>query len=467
MNPDYKDAWFFMSEKFRFRTGVFENGHYIKMCNLKIVDNQFFNFRRSVGYCFGMDRKIDNSTKWKKRGKKWSYLILVLVIILMGVWGVRQYMSRPQNLSEFITATVKQGDMESTVSALGTVKPSSEIVLTSPMTSKIKMVKLQNGTRVNAGQTIMALDTEFAAMGYDKLKDEFKLKENNVTRLKLQLEKNIREIEIDNEIKKLQVKNLEASLTDAKRLLEIGGATAEEVETAEQNLAIAKLEQKKLSNELGYRKASISSDIENENIQLNIHQKNMDELDRKIKMTAVKAPAKSVITWINNNIGTKVNEGDPLVKLADLKQYTIEAKVSDMHSEKIKVGQSVYVRLGNENVDGRIAQIFPEVKDNRIRFLVELKNPDDQRLRPNMEVDIRVSTGRKENAVFVRNGPAFKGGKIQKVFVVNEKSAKNKEVEIGMVNGDQVEIVNGLLPGEMIILSDMTVFENRDNIAIK
>src|SRR5690606_1485537 len=116
------------------------------------------------------------------------------------------------------------------------------------------------------------------------LEEELNLKDNNVVRLKLELEKNIRDIELDDRIKDLQVQNFEALLSDAQRLLEIGGSTQEEVEKARQNLAIARLEKHKLENELEYRKASIESDVLNEKIQSSIQEKRLVEIQKKIEL---------------------------------------------------------------------------------------------------------------------------------------------------------------------------------------
>ena len=79
---------------------------------------------------------------------------------------------------------------------------------------------------------------EYVALEFEKLADELELKKNNVTLLKLEYDKNLRDLELEDEIKALQLSSLEAQLTDAERLQKIGGATQEEVEQAELNLKI-------------------------------------------------------------------------------------------------------------------------------------------------------------------------------------------------------------------------------------
>ncbi len=414
-----------------------------------------------------MDRQINKRTIQKQSAKKFIYGLVALIILTGSFYLVRQLLDRPTELSDLSIATVKSGTLENTISARGTVKPSSEILLTSPLTTRIQVLKLENGAVVKPGELIMSLNTEFAEIEYELLQEELRLKRNNVTRLKLQLEKNIRDIELDNKIKALEVQNYQSLLSDVEHLQKIGGATNEEIEQALQNLKIAELEKQKLDNELRYRKESLSSDIRNEEIQSAIQAKRLGELGKKIDMTQVKANTSGVITWINNNIGTQVNEGAPLVRIANLSSYSIDAMASDIHSDKIKLGMPVYVRINEHNIQGSIVQILPSVENNTIQFRVELEDPESDQLRPNMQVDIRVITGKKENTIYLANGPAFKGGKTQKLFVLDGDVAISREVEIGMVNTEKVEILSGLAPGEEVIISDMSAYENRSNVSVK
>lgn len=414
-----------------------------------------------------MDKPLDQSNQRQKFLKKGLIAAGILILAILVLWGLRTLLNRPLDASKLITGTVQFGPIENSITASGQVKPSSELTLTSPLNTRIETVLLKNGAVVQPDDVILALDTEFAELEYQQLKDELELKDNNVVRLKLELEKNIRDIELDDRIKDLQVRNFEALLADAQRLLEIGGSTQEEVEKARQNLAIARLEKQKLENELEYRKASIESDVLNEKIQSSIQEKRLVEIKKKIELATVKAPVAGVVTWIDNNIGNQVTAGSPLVRIANLSSYTIEGQVSDMHAGKIRVGMPVQVRIGNQVLRGDIEQILPAVENNAIQFRIALENPESENLRPNMEVDVRIITAVKEQGLYVPNGPAIRGGRIQNIFVIGTEGAVAREVELGMRTAERVEVLSGLEVGDVVILSDMSAYENRQNIRLK
>src|SRR5690606_26049668 len=196
-----------------------------------------------------MDKPLDQSNQRQKYLKKGLWIAIITILAILLLWGLRSILNRPLDASQLLTGTVQRGPIENSITASGLVKPSSELTLTSPLNTRIETVFMNNGTIVQPDDIILALDTEFAELEYQQLEEELNLKDNNVVRLKLELEKNIREIELDDRIKDLQVQNFEALLSDAQRLLEIGGSTQEEVEKARQNLAISRLEKQKLENE--------------------------------------------------------------------------------------------------------------------------------------------------------------------------------------------------------------------------
>jgi len=414
-----------------------------------------------------MDKEISRDRILGRQRKRGLYVLGGVVMLLGALWLFRQWLTPGVKRSDLVVGEVREGEMENTVSANGTVEPSSEIVLVSPLSAKIRQVVTENGTQVKSGDPILILDTEYSELEFQRLKDELKLKDNNVVRLKLELEKNIRDIELDDQVKDLQVKNFEALLADAKRLQAIGGMTQEEVDKARQNLAIALLEKKKLENELKYRKESIASSVLNEQIQSSIQRQRLDELAKKLKNGTVRAEVPGVITWLDNRIGTQVQEGDPLVRLANISSYSIMAQVSDMHSDRIGLGQLVQVEVNNTVEMGEIEQILPAVENNTIQFKIRLRKADSDKLRPKMKVPVRIITDTKQRSIYIPNGPGILAGKSQRVFVLHDGKALARTVELGFRTSDKVEIISGLKAGDKVILSDMSVYEGKSELKVR
>ena len=415
-----------------------------------------------------MDRPLSQKAIRKNNLGQYGRFASIILLLLALFFGLRYLLKARIDPQDFRIATIEEGTMENTVTASGTVVPYFEQQINAPVATEIQMVHLRSGALVNPEDLILELDQEFIELEYESIQDGVELKKNNITKLRLEYDKNLKELEYENDIKALQLTSLEALLTDAKRLQKIGGSTQEEVQQAELNLKIAQLEKKKLENNLNYRKEAITSDRRNLELELLIEEKKLRELSRKLGETKVRAPRSGVITWIVEDLGRKVAEGEQLVRIADLNSFKIEASCSDRYANQVKVGLPVKVRINNEDLEGAITAILPSVENNTLSFIVDLKVSDHKALRPNMQVDVFVIANLKEKTLRVRNGPAFSGAKQQDVFVIRGSEAQRQSVQIGLTNLDYVELMtNTLRPGDRLIISDMTDYEHLEKIALQ
>lgn len=415
-----------------------------------------------------MDREIPTLEQNKSRMGQWFKYLIIVAAIAGAFYMLRSFLKTEIKEDDFRFGQITRGDIENKITATGLVLPSFEQQINAPIATEIKEIILTSGAEVQPGDLILRLDEEYVRLQYDALKDQLELRKNNITKLKLEYDKNLQDLDYQDQIKALQLASLEANLSDLKKLNKIGGATQEEVEQGDLNLQIAKLEKKQLENELNFKKESITSDRRNLELEVLIQEKSMRELGRKLKETSVKAPRAGVITWINENIGQKVNEGEPLVRIANLESFRVEASCSDRYSNIVKVGLAVDVRINKTNLKGIITSILPAVENNTIEFVVALNQTSHKELRPNMRVEVFIISGKKENVLRAQNGPAFTGAKQQGVFVVRGEQAKRTEVKIGLSNSAFVEILTDeLQEGDKIIVSDMKDFDHLETIEIK
>jgi HlyD family secretion protein len=415
-----------------------------------------------------MDREIPTLQQNKNQMGQWFKYLIIIAVIAGTFYMLRSFLTTEIKEDDFRFGQITRGDIENKITATGLVLPSFEQQINAPVATEIKEMILTSGAEVQPGDLILKLDEEYVRLQYDALKDQLELRKNNITKLKLEYDKNLQDLDYQDQIKALQLASLEANLSDLKKLFTIGGATQEEVEQGELNLQIANLEKKQLENELNFKKESITSDRRNLELEVLIQEKSMRELGRKLKETSVKAPRAGVITWINENIGQKVNEGEPLVRIANLESFRVEASCSDRYANIVTVGLSVDVRINKTTLKGIITSILPAVENNTIKFVVALNQTSHKELRPNMRVEVFIISGKKENVLRAQNGPAFTGAKQQGIFVIRGEQAKRSEVQVGLSNAAFVEIItNELQEGDKIIVSDMKDFDHLETIEIK
>jgi HlyD family secretion protein len=414
-----------------------------------------------------MDREVAPEFAKSERNRRWFVGGFILLILIAGIYFLRKSLGSTMESSKIRTAVVQQGDVENTLNASGEVIPAYEQIITSPIRASIKSVLLSPGTKVVPGQAIVELDKSLTQIEFERFQDQLELKKNGIDQLRMKLDKNLYDAEISDKIKLLNISKLRADLEDSRRLEKVGGGTKEDITRAENALKIAELEKQQLENDLSYNRKSMGASLRETELGAQIEGKNLKELQHKLKMADIVADRKGVLTWVNENIGSSVSEGEMLAKVADLGSFRVEGSCSDIYAEQVKPGLAVIVKVNESALRGIITQVKPAVKDGVIGFVIQLDNAQNEALRPNMKVEVYVVTSRSSNTLRVANGPAFNGKQKQQVFVLENGVAKRRDIQVGLSNFDFVEIKSGLQVGEKVILTDMNQYEHLEEITIQ
>ncbi|GAB3907976.1 macrolide transporter subunit MacA [Larkinella knui] len=414
-----------------------------------------------------MDRELAPEIVRQSRTRNYTIAAVVVIVAVVAIYFFRNVLKTSIEASRIRTATAEVGPVENSLNATGEVIPAYEQIITSPIRASIRRVLMTPGTQIKPGQAILDLDKSMTIIDFEKMQDQLALKRNSIEQLRMKLNKNLFDAEADDQIKSLNINRLKAELEDTRRLQKVGGRTQEDVTRAENNLRIAELEKKKLENDLSYNRQSMGASLKETTLQAQIEEKNLKELNRKLNQANIIADRPGVLTWVNENIGSAVNEGEILAKLADLGSFRIEGSCSDIYADQVKAGLPVIVKVNETNLRGLITQVKPAVKNGVVQFVVQLNDNHHASLRPNMKVEVFVVTSQTARAVRVANGPAFKGKKSQFVYILNDKGmAQRREIEVGLSNFDFVEVKSGIQPGEKVIITDLSEFEHLQEITI-
>ncbi|MFF5380964.1 efflux RND transporter periplasmic adaptor subunit [Pedobacter suwonensis] len=413
-----------------------------------------------------MDKLIEEEVLAKNKKKNYLLVFIILILLIASIWFVRFYFKAALTEANITTAKVETGIIENTINATGEVLPEFEEVLTSPISASIKNVLMDAGKKVNKGQSILLLDKSVSQTDYGKLQFQMESKQNEISKLKLDLEKSFFDVKSSNAIKQLRISNLKDAVSSAKRLLKAGGGTKEDVERAELDLKVAELEKLQLENEIKSKQQTMKIEIREAEIALAIQKNDLDALKRKLDLADVTATRPGVITWVNKNIGSSVHEGDALVRIADLSGFKVAGSMSDNLMDKIHNNMAAIIRIGDTQLRGSVVNISPAVTNATVSFDIQLNQKDSKVLRPNQKVDVFLVTDTRNGVLRVANGPAFNGSNLQEIFVLKNGIAEKRTVKTGLSNFDYVEILSGLKAGDEIITSDMADFKNSEKVTI-
>jgi HlyD family secretion protein len=414
-----------------------------------------------------MDRELSVNTQRRTRLKTYGRIGLLALALALGVAGLRMWLQPTLRKAEIRTAVAALGPLEASLTASGITVPETEEIITSPIQARIQQVLLQPGDRAAAGTPVLALDKEATLTSYKKLQDEQQLKQNKASKLRIELQRDLNDLQAQHRIKQMRVKSLESVLADEQYLLKIGGGTPENTRQAELNLQVARLELQLLSDQIKNKKQAMQADLKELGFELDIQSRDIRQLESTLGQADIKAGKGGVVTWVNTEIGAAVKPGDMLARVADLSRFKIKATLSDAYAGQLRLGGPALVRVNDQDLRGTIANIEPTVSNGVVTFFVQLDPKAHTLLRPNLRVEVFVITSFRSRVVRVKNGPFYQGGRQQPVFVVRGDKILRRMAEIGESNFDFVELKTQVAAGEEVVISDMRDYEHVAEITLK
>ncbi len=413
-----------------------------------------------------MDIEIPKEELNRQSRNRYLQLGALAVLLIAGVFGFRYLIKPSADFRSLQTAVVSRGPIQASLTANGRVVPEYEQLISSPLQARIDSVYHGAGAVVKAGAPILKLDLSYTQLELERLEEGLQKKKNEATLIRLRMEKNLAELQAQQDIKQLRIRSLESELEKEKHLLSIGGGTPESVRQAELSLQIARRELQQLKEQITNQQQTNIADQNTLGFEIRIEEKNMNELRRRMQQAEIRATHEGVIVYVKDKIGASVEAGEDLVRLADLSRFKVQASISESYASQLSPGGKVRVRAGGTDLQGIITTVKPEVSNGLISFDVNLEQNDAPILRPNLQVEVFVVTAFKDSTLVVKNGAFFKGKQDQKVFVVQGETAVAHRVDIGLSNLDFVEI-KGLEAGDELIISDMSRFEQAEEIQLQ
>ena len=138
-----------------------------------------------------------------------------------------------------------------------------------------------------------------------------------------------------------------------------------------------------------------------------------------------------------------------------------------MLARRLTVGLPATIRSGDTRLPGRVHKILPTVVNGIVTFEVALDQKDHPILRPNLRVDVHAVTDQRTDALCLRRGPLLSVDGRDAVYVVRGDRAVRTPVTIGLANFEVYEIVDGLLNGDEVIISDMSDYRNSKEVKLR
>jgi HlyD family secretion protein len=417
-----------------------------------------------------MDRDIAPGVRRKRIVRRVVTGVLALAVVAFFFAATIEWLRPSLDRKAIRLARVERGSISATLEANGTVVPLAEQVVSSPVEARVLRVGRRAGDRVRAGDELLTLDTAASQLEAARLADALAQKESASAELRLRLEETVATLRAQIEQKKLDAQIYHYS-SDQKAKLRAEGLIAEQDALAAGAMA------KKTDIELRQLEEALARALRSRDVQLSasaagvaMAQRDRTESRRQLELAMLRADRDGILTSIVNEVGATVRRGDVLARIADLSRYRVEASISDVHAARLAAGMRTRVTLDDAGLDGTIESVDPRIVSGVVRFYVALDQPSHLRLRNNLRVDVAVITGSRAATLVVRRG-ALARTDTTHAFVVRKSirgdSAVRVPVRFGIANTETIEILDGLAAGDDVVISDVSEYEDVQEVRLK
>ena len=121
----------------------------------------------------------------------------------------------------------------------------------------------------------------------------------------------------------------------------------------------------------------------------------------------------------------------------------------------------------NNTLAGNITNILPTIQNGILTVQIALGDKANQILRSNLRVDVEIITERKDRVLRIKKGPALTGESANEAFVIRGTTAIRTPVRMGLASFDAFEVVSGLMEGDEVIISDVSLYLHLKEFAVE
>ncbi len=393
----------------------------------------------------GQDRILAKKPLWRRY---WKAALAVVVAAGGAIWllagqGGNVYRAP---LNQLTIATVTEGPFEDYIAVRGAVAPFTTAYLTTDQGGTVKQVLVEDGAMVKAGQPLIilsnpALQLQVAAQQLTFEQTRFKYQQDLL---------NIEH----------QIAQLKANLQRDKILLD--------------GNAIAPSEYRREEEEYDYyvklRAATIASNQAEQRVrgtQLSGDTSGKADIaNAGVEALTIRAPMDGQLTALDAEIGQSKTQGAVLGQVNSADRFKLTAQVDEFYLGHVTPGQEVLFSVDDRNYRAHVSKVYPQVTGGTFKTDFYFDGAGPTNIHVGQAIDLKVELGGTSRAVMLPNGPFYQETGGNWVFVVTPdgRSAIRRNVKLGRRNPDFVEVVEGLKPGERVIVSGYDAYQKMDRI---
>jgi HlyD family secretion protein len=410
----------------------------------------------------------------KKKGlqkKHFGYIaigIAIIVLVYMAFFADRTSTYKVEK-DKLIIETVTEDQFNDYITVPGTVEPITTIKLDAQEGGRIEEKVIEEGSMVKKGEVILRMSNPELYLNILNSEGEMAYKENLLRNTQIQMEQEKLQIKRELVTLKYDIERKERNFKQNEILMKDNLISREDFLRSKEDMDMAKQ-----SKELFLERQTQDSLFRSVNVEtmkndlLNMR-RNLLLVKDRVKNLDVTAPVDGQLGLLTPEIGQQINRGENMGQINVLTSYKVTAQIDEHYIDRVRAQLDATLDRQNNKFNLTVRRVYPEVRNGTFKIDMIFRDSMPDNIRTGQTYYISLQLGQPKRSVLVPIGGFFQETGGQWIFVLDpsESFATKRSISIGRKNPKYYEVLEGLKPGEKVIVSGYETFGKNEKLILK
>lgn len=416
-----------------------------------------------------MDRIIKKK-KWTTKKILTIAAITVFALFLIYLLFLRDKTSKLYiNKDQITIAEVMQDNFQEFIPVDGVVYPKTTIYIDAIQGGIVEAVYVEDGAILEEGDPILKLMNANLELSFMEQQTWMYDAINNLQNTRISLEQN-------KFLRERELANLKARVDEAHKAYERNRILFQDSIIAIKDFEDSEREYKNLTKQYNLTKKlqeldSISaiSSLEQINSSINRIKNNLNLLERTMENLLIRAPAAGKLSSFSAEIGETKASGEHLGQIDMMDGFELHANIDERYISRVHIGQQAEFDMSNDNYMLSVSKIYTDVTNGTFQVELQFEGEEPKSIKRGQTIQLKLMFSSPSEAIIVKRGGFFQetGGNWIYVLDKTGTSALKRDIRIGRQNTRYYEVLEGLEPGEEVIISSYDSFGGKDKLVFK
>lgn len=413
------------------------------------------------------DRMVEIKPNRKRRLILLGAGVLVLALLVWLAPGIGRLFSASASVSSsrLAFATVERGPFVRDIAAEGKVVAAVSPTLYATSGGAVTL-KVHAGDTVKIGQVLATIVSPELTNKLAQEQSNADAMEVDYQRAQIDARKQRGELQKAYDNAKIDEQAAGRDLDRNQKAFAKGAVSGMDVDRAKDALDKAKITTRHAKADLGMDNASLNFDIQSKKLAHERQLLLVADLQRQVDDLNVKSPVDGQVGQLFIAERATVAKDAQLLSVIDLSALQVEMQVPESFARDLGIGMGGEISGNGKTWKGLVSAISPEVVNGQVAARLRFDGDTPKQLRQNQRLSVRVLLDKRDNVLTVQRGSFVDESGGSYAYVVRDGIATKTPIRVGASSIDKVEILEGLKPGDRIVISGTDSFKSAATVAI-